>query len=106
MTKLIMQYESGGGYDCNSCTTVCAFEYESAEALLCNFEDKLKEQLNIRIEYFKSESIEYKDVNRFEFLGYEFDLGDFLYGENHIELPEVFTLEEWFTFKLGEKNVS
>lgn len=103
LVKLVMQYESGGGYDCNSCTTTRVFEYDSEEALLCDFEDKLKKQLEIRNEYCKKNTLEYRDVNSFMFQGYEFELYDFVY-ESHLELPEIFTLEDWFLHKLSEKE--
>jgi len=98
--KLVVSYHVGDGYT-YSCDVTTPLEYESAEAFIVHFEDKLKEYLTkCDEEYTPSE---------FTLAGIEFSATDHIWNQRqekrksdkveyvrHIDLPTVETLEEWF----------
>ena len=86
--KLILSY-SENSYECCHKNILCV-EYESAEACLCNFEEKLDEAIK---------NNEYS----FQFCNEIFHVENFynipIYSDNktfYKQLPDIYELNEWF----------
>lgn len=129
--KIVMQYNVDGGYECGTYEIVLAFEYDSAEAFLLDFEkawQEIDEQIRNHEkqikEWRKSESepknATQKDYNKwianfpatpgstFYFCGHSFYWNDFREfdrksKEYKVILPNVYELNEWHTKKMGEQ---
>jgi hypothetical protein len=119
--KIVVTYTTGdweGTYD-----HILCFNYESAEAWLVDFDNKLKEMKAKREEFKKLEKEWYKrepSIHKlsperanevmakwysirpmvtygvFTFCNYHFYTNDFIYGDSSVNLPDVFELNEWF----------
>jgi hypothetical protein len=93
MQRLVITFWIGDGCTYSSEITV-PLEYESPEAFLVNFADWAAECINqakVNKTYIQG---------RFTVGSYEFDVTDHVFrngsGNWSIDLPEVYTLEEWF----------
>lgn len=104
--KLILEYDIGGGYECGSYPQTICIEYESAEALICDFEKALLEART------KWETGDFR-ADEFKFCDVEFNVTNFLHTEDGyvrrrpgiaFELPEIFELNEWFDRRLTERR--
>jgi hypothetical protein len=85
--KLIMRYVVGDGYTFDA-TVIYPIEYESAEALICDFDKALDEAAEKRIHKHHYDC-------SFQFGIEKFNLSDFL-GKKRKILPEILTIDEWF----------
>jgi hypothetical protein len=83
--KLVLIYNIDGGYECGSYDEILPIEYESAEALICDFEKELDTAYK-------------KDKRCGAFLfGTEHFWTDNFYDQDGVKtLPDILTLEEWF----------
>jgi hypothetical protein len=86
--KLVLIYSENSYEYCHE--NIICIEYESAEACLCDFEEKLDEALK-------------NDAYNFEFCNKNFHVRSFynvpLYSEDnnyYKYLPDIFELNEWF----------
>jgi len=102
--KIVMEYELSD-FDCGSYLQIYCFEYESCEALICNFEDACKEckekhdEMRAFLFLALGSTKEPKIVStEFYFGGVLFDYRDF-YNNGKVELPKITELEEWFEYK-------
>jgi hypothetical protein len=86
--KLIMRYNVGDGYTF-SYDVYLPIEYESAEALICDFEKAIDEAAEKRTH-------EWNYNYCFQFGTEKFNLSDFLCKEGKL-LPEILTIDEWFS---------
>lgn len=97
--KLILRYVVPGGWESNSFAVVLPIEYESEEALICDFEEALDKAV-VEKKYsfiFGSEEF-YIDAFYFNDSEIMFPFKNKVNVINKI-LPEIFTVESWF-----EKN--
>jgi hypothetical protein len=84
--KLIMTYTIDGGYECCSYDEILPIEYDSAEALICDFEAELDKAIAKGSYESFSFGIETFWVNHFY--------------DQHTKtktLPDILTLEDWFS---------
>jgi hypothetical protein len=93
MQKLVVAFWTGDGCTYSFENTV-PLEYESPEAFICNFADWAAgciDLAKVKQTYIKG---------MFKVGSYEFDVTDHVFqteaGNWSIDLPEVYTLEEWF----------
>ena len=122
--KLVVCYTVGDGCTYH-CDVVKCFEYESAEAFICDFETTLRSAIRYCTEqnellnnwqasrpddkakhsawYASRPDIHSYKINRFEFCGQEFDIDEFLSHDfdrpkitADVVLPDVYELDEWF----------
>jgi hypothetical protein len=81
--RLVLKYIVGDGYTWWG-EMVRPVEYESAEALLVDFEAAVR----------SAQARGWREY-RFEFAGHTFDADDFIQGDNYVP-PEILTVDEWF----------
>jgi hypothetical protein len=88
--RLIVKYWIGSAYEGAEYTFPA--EYESAEALLCDIERECKACYDFEKNIYLKHS--------FEVGGYTFYVSHILhhsaYGKINLELPEIYTVDEWF----------
>jgi hypothetical protein len=97
--KLVMTYTIGDGCSWHQ-NVILPIEYESAEALIVNFEQALDKAKDCGESFFKFGEEEFT-VNDFFYQDKEWNakkMAFALKAEDKM-LPEIFTLDEWF-----EKN--
>lgn len=81
--RLILKYTDGDEYT-YSCDILIPIEYDSEEALICDFEAALDESILNKIYYFN-------------FLGEEFWTRNFYSAKSKEKfLPEIMNLDQWF----------
>ena len=83
-----MKYAVGDGYTYYADITL-PIEYESAEALICDFEKTIDEAFEKRIH-------KHHCNYAFEFGIEKFNISDFCDNAGNKTLPEILTIEEWF----------
>lgn len=106
--KIVVTYETDGGYECGSYLNVYCFNYDSAEAWFLDFEEALKNQIEKweknrkeidnywrNMPRVKDKSIPIEVSDEFYFCGREFSIHTFKNKEGFC-LPLVLELDEWF----------
>lgn len=110
MEKLVIVYPAGDGYEC-AYTAHIPVAYESAEALLVHIEEAIVKYIQggkwepplreLQENFTFSVSKQYHKI--YKDLGYHvYEVSEHFYRS--YDLPEIFTLEEWFNEHMVNKN--
>lgn len=90
--KLILRYDDGDGYGC-SCEIVVPIEYDSEEALLCDFMNRALFAFNQKRSEFEF-STEKFPVRLF--VDYDRNTKEFYHTKIVEYPPDIYTLDDWF----------
>ena len=110
MQKLVIVYSAGNGYEC-AYTAHIPVAYESAEALLVHLEEAIVKYLKggnweppLRdLQEDFTFSVSKQELNIYNQLEYSvYKVSEHFYRS--YDLPEIFTLEEWFNEYMVNKN--
>jgi hypothetical protein len=107
MQKLVITYDIDGGFECGSYEQIICLEYESPEAFIVEFEDKLKCAYEQYKKWFatpwnKRGNLSYVPYGQHIVMNFvKFPLEHFVTKDAY-EMPDIRTLEEWFYSRIND----